>query len=329
MTKMQAGQITGKGRLDFIEIPIPEIEKGEILVRLETGSLCGSDLPYFLFDTSHPLLYGASAPLPPMFSLHELTGFVAQSRSERFKEGDRVLALPTIPHKGLAQYFVSSEDRAVLLPNDPDTHLVLSQPLGTVVHACLKLPELIGQTVVVLGQGPIGQLFNSLLRQMGVARIIAVDLLPERLKVSTVMGATHSVCGNATEVVAAIAAITNGNLVDLAVEAIGKVETLNLASKLVRRNGTVLAFGLPHTYNYDFAFHEFFWNEGRLICSLGPTLDDFRAAVDMISNRVIDVVPLVTHTFPFERAQEGFTLFANRSEGVIKVILTAGSVIGR
>ncbi|HJX91953.1 MAG TPA: hypothetical protein VJ372_15740, partial [Pyrinomonadaceae bacterium] len=95
-----------------------------------------------------------------------------------------------------------------------------------------------------------------------------------------------------------------------------------LAAKLLRRNGTLLAFGLPHKYTYEFAFHEFFWNEGRLICSLGPTVDDFRVAADMISNGVISVAPLITHTFPFSRAQEAFTLFADRADGVIKVVLT-------
>jgi threonine dehydrogenase-like Zn-dependent dehydrogenase len=248
-------------------------------------------------------------------------GFVVQSRSEQFKEGDRVLALPTIPHTGLAEYFVSSDDRAVLLPDGLANHLVLSQPLGTVVHAYRKLPDSL-ETAVVLGQGPIGQLFTALLRNKGVAKLIAVDLLPERLKVSTMMGATHTVCGNATEVAAAIENITDGKLVDLAVEAIGTEETLNLAVKLVKRNGTLLAFGLPQKYNYDFAFHDFFWNEGRLICSLGPTVDDFRVAVDMISNGVISVAPLLTHTFPFSHAQEAFTLFADRTDGVIKVVLT-------
>jgi len=92
--------------------------------------------------------------------------------------------------------------------------------------------------------------------------------------------------------------MTKGKLVDLVVEAIGKEETLNLAAKLLRRNGTLLAFGLPHKYNYNFSIHDFFWNEGRLICSLGPTLDDFRVAVDLISDGVISVAPLVTHTFP-------------------------------
>ena len=60
-----------------------------------------------------------------------------------------------------------------------------------------------------------------------------------------------------------------------------------------------------------------------MICSLGPTVDDFRVAVDLISNGVIDVAPLVTHTFPLSRAQEAFTLFADRADGVIKVVLTA------
>jgi threonine dehydrogenase-like Zn-dependent dehydrogenase len=322
MTKMLAGQIMGPRRLEMIEIPIPEIKSGEILVKLQVGSICGSDLPYFLFNRSHPDLAGASTPLPPTLSLHELVGFVALSRSEQFKEGDRVLALPTIPHTGLAEYFVSSDDRAVLLPDGQANHLVLSQPLGTVVHAYRKLPEAT-ETAVVLGQGPIGQLFTALLRNVGVTQLVAVDLLPERLKVSTSMGATHTVWGNATEVAAAIERITEGKLVDLAVEAIGTEETLNLAAKLVKRNGTLLAFGLPHKYNYDFAFHDFFWNEGRLICSLGPTVDDFRVAVDMISNGVISVAPLLTHTFPFSHAQEAFTLFADRTDGVIKVALTA------
>jgi threonine dehydrogenase-like Zn-dependent dehydrogenase len=323
MTKMLAGQIAGTRHLEMVEIPIPDIEEGQILVKLQVGSICGSDLPYFLFDTDHPALSGMSAPLPPMLSLHELVGAVVLSRSRRFKEGDRVLALPTIPHRGLAEYFVSSDDRAVPLPAGPANRLVVSQPLGTVVHACLKLPEVLGQTAVVLGQGPTGQLFTALLRHMGVSRLIAVDLLPERLNVSTKMGATHTICGSAAAVADAIETITDGKRADLVIEAIGKAETLNLAAKLVRHNGTLLAFGLPHKYNYDFTFHEFFWNEGRLICSLGPTVDDFRVGVDLIANGVIDVEPLVTHTFPFSRAQDAFALFADRADGVIKVVLTA------
>lgn len=323
MTKMIAGQIVGKRRLEMVEIPRPDPADGEILVKLQAGAICGSDLPYFLFETSHPALSGASTPLSPMLSLHELVGFVTQSRNEQFSEGDRVLALPTVPHMGLAEYFVSSADRAVHLPAGSPNRLVLSQPLGTVVHACRKLSEVIGQTAVVLGQGPIGQLFTALLRNLGVARLIAVDLLFERLNVSRMMGATDTICAAGMDVVRAVETITDGNRADLVIEAIGNAETLNLGMKLLRRNGTLLAFGLPHKYNYDFAFHEFFWNEGRLICSLGPSIDDFRVAVDMIASGGIDVGPLLTHNFPLSRAQEAFTLFADRADGVMKVVLHA------
>jgi threonine dehydrogenase-like Zn-dependent dehydrogenase len=322
MTKMVAGQIVGERHLEMIEIPIPEIQAGEFLVKLEVGSICGSDLPFFLFDTLHPLLSGASTPLPPMLSLHELVGSVAQSRTERFREGDRVLALPTVPHRGLGEYFVSSDDRAVPLPAGPANRLVLSQPLGTVIHASLKLPDVTGQTAVVLGQGPTGQLFTAVLRHLGVEKVIAVDLLPERLSVSTRMGATHTVCESGATLAKTVESINAGQRADLVIEAIGKGQTLNLATQLVKRNGTVLAFGLPHKHNYDFAFHDFFWSEGKLICSLGPTVDDFRVAVELIANGVIDVEPLLTHSFPFTRAREAFTLFADRGDGVIKVCLT-------
>ncbi len=321
---MLAGQIRGKRTLDLIEIPIPEIQAGDILVQLQVASICGSDLPYFLFDTSHPALRGVSAPLPPTLSLHELVGIVAKTRSKHFSEGDRVLALPKIQHCGLAEYFVSSEDRAVHLPDGPGERLVVSQPLGTVVHACEKLTDLRDKTVVVMGQGPVGQLLTALLRHKGVARLIAIDLLPERLTISKLMGATETVCANGTKVRETIESITNGELADVVVEAIGNEETLNAAAKLMRRDATLLSFGLPNKFDYQFDFHHFFWNEGRLICSLGPTLDDFRAAVNLISNDVIDVSPLITHKLPFTQVQEAFTLFADRADGVIKVVLVAG-----
>lgn len=322
---MLAGQITSPRRLEMIELPVPEIGEKQILVKVEASSICGSDLPYFLCETSHPSLAGASLPLPPMLSLHELVGRVAQSRARRFKEGDRVLALPVMRHGGLAEFFVSEQDIAVPIPEGAADRLVVSQPLGTVVHACLKLPNLLGQTAVVLGQGPIGLLFTALLRRMGVRQLIAVDLLPQRLNVSTAMGATQIICGGVvTDVAQRVRELTDGKNVDLAVEAVGKVETLNLAARLVKRNGTLLAFGVPHHYNYDFAFHDFFFNEGRLINSLGPNVQhDFPIAVDMIASGAIDVEPLVTHRLPFSRAQEAFTLFADQAQGAVKVVLTA------
>ena len=319
---MLAGQITGPGQLSFIELPVPRILDEQLLVRLEIASLCGSDIPYFLHDTAHPSVAGQALPLRPGLSLHELIGTVYQSKSKRFKEGDRVLALPFNYLQGMSEYFLSADSLAVPLPAGPAEELVLSQPLGTVVHACRKLPNLLGKTAVILGQGPIGQLFSALLRHMGAARVIAVDSLAERLRISSRMGATHVFGEDPAELKAAVRELTNGLGADLVVEAIGKEETLNLASDLIRRHGTVILFGLPNRYTFNVAIHEFFYKEAHLIGCVGPEVQhDFPIAVELIATRVIDVKPLITHKFPFLKAQDAFTLFSRRSDGAMKVIL--------
>ena len=321
---MLAGQITSPGQLNFIELPLPQIPEGQLLVRLETASLCGSDIPYFLHDTSHPSVNGQSLPLRPGLSLHELVGTVYESRSKRFKDGDRVLALPFNYLQGMSEYFLSADSLAIPLPLGPAEQLVLSQPLGTVVHACRKLPNLLGKTAVVLGQGPIGQLFCALLRHMGAARVITVDSLEERLRISSRMGATHMFGENPAELKAAVCDLTNGVGADFVVEAIGKEETLNLAPDLIRRHGTVILFGLPNRYTFNIAIHELFYKEAHLIGCVGPDVqEDFPIAVELIATGAIDVKPLITHKFPFLKAQDAFTLFSRRSDGAMKVILEA------
>lgn len=319
---MLAGQITGPGQLRFIDLPRPQIAEGQLLVKLEIASLCGSDVPYFLHDTAHPSVAGQPLPLRPGLSLHELIGTVYESRVKRFKEGDRVLALPFHYLQGMSEYFLSADSLTVPLPSGPAEQLVVSQPLGTVVHACRKLPNLLGKTAVVLGQGPIGQLFCALLRHMGAVRVITVDSLAERLRISTRMGATHVFGQPAGDLKAAVFDLTNGFGADVVVEAIGKEETLNLAAGLIRRHGSVILFGLPNRYTFNVAIHEFFYKEAHLISCVGPDVQhDFPLAVELIASGVIDVKPLITHKFPFLKAQDAFTLFSKRSDGAMKVIL--------
>jgi L-iditol 2-dehydrogenase len=319
---MLAGQIIAPGQLDFIELPLPQIAEGQLLVKLETASLCGSDIPYFLHDTSHPSVAGQPLPLRPGLSLHELLGTVADCKSKRFKVGDRVLALPCNHLHGMSEYFLSDDNLAVPLPSGPAERLVLSQPLGTVVHACRKLPNVLGKTAVVLGQGPIGQLFCALLRHLGAVRVITVDSLAERLRISSRMGATHVFGEDGGDLKAAVLDLTHGLGADIVVEAIGKEETVNLAAHLIRRHGTVILFGLPARYTFNIAIHEFFYKEAHLIGCVGPDVQhDFALAVELIATGAIDVRPMITHKFPFLKAQDAFTLFSRRRDGAMKVIL--------
>jgi threonine dehydrogenase-like Zn-dependent dehydrogenase len=325
--KIKAGQIVASRRIEMVEIDCPPLAEGQILVKQRVAAICGSDVPYFLDAADSPMVYGRRAPHAPGLSLHECIGIVADSRSSRFREGDLVLALPGAAHSGLAEYFLANAAQAVHVPRDGRgatgdfrEELVLAQPLGTLIHAVTKLGHVINQTAVVVGQGPIGLLWTGLLTRLGVRHLIATDLLPERLEVSRRMGAT-SVCEpDALE--ECVMAATDGALADLVVEAVGEEASFVLCGQALRRNGTLLAFGVPHQSEYRVPFSQLFLKEARIICSIGPDVQtDFPIAVDMIAQRRIDVTPLITHRFPFERAQEAFDMFADRRDGVIKALL--------
>jgi 2-desacetyl-2-hydroxyethyl bacteriochlorophyllide A dehydrogenase len=320
--QVQAGRIVAPGRVEIVSVPAPEPGEGQFRVRPTIGCLCGSDLPYFFADDMNPMLRGRRAPLEPGLSLHELIGVVDASRCVGYREGDRVLALP-YEHRGLTQAFLSEPARAVSLPSEAEgDHLVLSQPLGTIFHAVNKLGRLINLSVVVVGQGPIGLLFTALLTRLGVRRLIALELLPERRAAAQRMGATYVLDPGADDPVERVAALTGGLGADLVVEAVGEPETLAGCIGLLRRGGTILAFGVPHQSRYDLPFGELFFREGQIITSVGPNVAvDFPIAVEMIAQGRLDVTPLITHRFPLSRAQEAFELFAFRRDGAIKVLL--------
>jgi threonine dehydrogenase-like Zn-dependent dehydrogenase len=320
--RMKAGQIVAARRIEIVEVDRPTIGEGQVLVKQRVGCLCGSDVPHFLDDHENPMTFGLRPPLPPGMSLHECIGTVAESRSPRFREGDPVLALPLSTHAGLAEYFVAAADRTIPLPkDDPRDEMVLAQPLGTVVHAVRKLGSLFDQTAVVVGQGPMGLLFTTLLPHLGTRHVIATDLLPERLEVARRVGATAVCEPGAVE--ECLAAITGSPTADLVFEVVGEEQALRRAGDLVRRNGTVLAFGVPHAREYRLPFSDLFLKEARIVCSVGPDVQsDFPLAVEMIASRRVDVSPLVTHRFPLERAQEAFDTFADRKGGVIKALVT-------
>ena len=320
--KIWAGQIVAPRRVEIVPVAVPEPGEGQIRVRPRIGCLCGSDLPYYYADRRNPILDGRELPLAPSLSLHELIGTVDASRCEQFQEGDRVLALPYENH-GLAEAFLSEPKRTVPLPPEATgDHLVLAQPLGTVFHAVNKLGPLINQTVAVVGQGPMGLLFTALLTRLAVRRLIAFDLLPERLEMARRMGATDVLNPAETDVAAAVAELTGGVGADLVVEAVGEPETLIGCIDLIRRGGTILAFGVPHRAQYELPFGKFFRKEGHLVASVGPNVPvDFPIAVDMIAQGRLDVKPLITHRFPFAQAQEAFDMFAERRDGAIKVLL--------
>ncbi len=321
---MKAARLIAPRTWELIEVEKPEATEALMCVRMERVAICGTDKPSFVgISPSYPMDLGRTG--------HEGLGVVEDCLSGEFKKGDRVL-LGGFDRGLFQEYVLANPALCIPLPGTlaPEVEL-MSQLLGTVIHCFYKLGHVINQKVVVLGQGPVGQLFNATLRNLGAKQIIGVDLQEHRLSVSRKMGATHTVDGVACNVVEEVARITGGEMADVVVEAVGKEETFNLCTSLLKRNGTLVYFGVPNKENLDglmrLRFLDMFVKEIRVVTSVGPNpQEDYTIARDWIVQGRLDVRPILTHSLPFEEIQQGFEVAFDRpeEEKAIKVVLEFG-----
>ncbi len=205
---MKAAQLTAPKKWDLVEVEKPQAREGYILVRMEYVGLCGSDRPFFEGVAS-------AYPLDPGDTGHEALGIVESCPSGRFQPGQRVLIWGH--DRGLFQEFVlAQEGLCVGMPAEGEPEIMLmSQLLGTVIHCMLKLGNVIGKKVVVMGQGAVGQLFDATLRNLGAQQIIAIDPQAHRLETARLMGATHTIDANHEDVKSVVAEITDGDLAEI------------------------------------------------------------------------------------------------------------------
>jgi threonine dehydrogenase-like Zn-dependent dehydrogenase len=317
-----AGHITAPNKIELVEIEPPRLEatppagEGQIVFEPQLACLCGSDLPYFDGEQG-------GYPLPVGYSLHEMIGRVVASNGQRYKPGDRVLAVPVKQH-GCFEQFVVSETRAIPLdPRRPPEEALLAQPLGTVIFAIKKLPQVLDMDVAVVGQGPIGQMFCAVLRNLGARQIIAIDKLPSRLAMSERMGATTRVCTQSEDAIEAVRRVTGGNLADIVVEAVGHRDyALNLCIDLCAQAGRILAFGVPPVAVDGLRLDELFYKNITVHTSVGPDFARvFPLAMQWIGERRIDLAPLLTHRYELGEIQTAFETFRDRKDGAQKVLL--------
>lgn len=317
---MLAGQIVSPGQIRLIEVPEPQFTRpaGEIIFQPEQTCLCGSDLPYFddAFD-GDPATY----PRAVGHSLHEMVGTVTATNGTLYKVGDRVLTVP-VNQVGLFERYAVDERRAIPLDTRvPAEQALMAQPLGTVIFALKKLPRIMDLDIVIVGQGPIGHLFNMSLRNLGAREIIVIDKIASRLKLSRQHGATQVICSAETDPIEAVQTITRGKGPDIVIEAVGhKDQTLNLCIDLSRLGGQILYFGVPPLKIHDINWYELFKKNLTIYSSVNPDFErDFPLAMRWIGEGRINVSSLITHRFKLAEIQKAFEVFRDRHEGALKV----------
>jgi L-iditol 2-dehydrogenase len=266
LTEMNAAVLYGKEDVRIERVPIPAAGKGEIVIRVHAALTCGTDLKVFRRG------YHARMIAPPALFGHEMAGVVHEAGEgvRTFKPGMRVVALNSAPcgvcfwcvrrqenlcedllfnNGAYAEYIriparIVSKNTLIVPESMPLEHAALTEPLACVVRGLEETGARRGDSVVVIGAGPIGLMFMHVAQLSGM-RVIAVVKRDDQILSATTFGAAHIVQAPAVDdVVAAVRALTpDSRGVDVAIEAVAVPLTWQWAVDMVRRGGTVNFFG--------------------------------------------------------------------------------------
>jgi L-iditol 2-dehydrogenase len=322
---MNALQLVRPRSFSAVRVPVPSLASSDpdrMLVRTAAVTMCGSDVAFFAGNKRL-----RSYPLPAGAPIHECMGQVVESGSDRFRKGDWVVAIPE-GDQGLAEFFVSQAAKAVPLPPelaDCDT-CCLIQPLSTVINAVDRLGEVEGRSVAVVGLGSMGLLLCWLLQKRGAGPILGIDPGADRCRAAERLGATRTWPLRSVELIhASRQGLDMWEAPEICIEAVGhQMDTLNDCLELVRKRGTVVAFGVPDHPVYAIEYETFFRKNAHLVAVVTPEWSEYLAkARDLLLSHRSELEALITHRFPIGDAQQAFSLYERHADGVLKVILDA------
>ncbi len=347
---MRAAVYRGQGLLQVEDIPVPEIGPGEMLLKVEACGVCGTDIK----KIEKGLL-----PPPRVFG-HETAGIVAKTGAgvTRFREGQRVALHHHIPcgscyYCGLRAYaqcetykkngttagfepagggmaeYVRVLDWIVERGAIPVPDGVAAEEAAFVepVNTCLKAVKNAGigkgQTVLVVGQGPIGLLLTQLARWFG-ADVIATDTLQDRLERSRALGA-HVAFDARGDVAKEVRGLTDGRGADIALLAALGQRAFDQAVAATRPAARIVVFAATSPGETVVAdLGALCSAEKQILTSYSASVDVQDLAAQLVFSREIRVRELVTHRFPLDDAVKAVATAAQPGPGVLKVVVTMG-----
>jgi threonine dehydrogenase-like Zn-dependent dehydrogenase len=321
--EMKTLQIVRPGAFEPVRIPRPRItgdDRDSIVVRSEWGALCGSDIPFFTGNKRH-----REYPLLPGAPIHECVGEVVESASEQFRPGDKVLSIPE-ENRGLAEYFTARASKSVALPADLKDlgAACLIQPLSTVMSAVDRLGDLKGKQVCVVGLGPMGLMICWYAFESGAESVIGVDPVRSRCLLAEKLGAAKTLCSRSIEVVHLSRARPGAwEFPDICIEAVGhQTGTINDCLELVRKYGTVVAFGVPDQTVYALEYETFFRKNALLMATVTPDWAAYlRRARDLYLDHQEVFLQLASPRMNVGQAAEAYRMYERHEEGALKIVL--------
>jgi L-iditol 2-dehydrogenase len=385
---MQAAVYRGVNDVRLETVPVPQIDAGELLVRVHTCGICGTDLKKIATGShSAPRIFG-----------HETAGVVAAVGRGvgEFKPGDRVVVFHHVPcgecfycrHKtfaqcetykkvgctagfepsggGFAEYvrvmdWIVRQGTVRIPPDVSFEQACFLEPVNTCMKGIERMGLKAGETVAVIGQGPIGIILSVLAkramevgdggdfygylgarsnsRSSGTARpslgvpgadqngslVVTSDLYPERLTISTSYGLGNSIDASRTDVVKAVRERTEGRGADAAILAVGGNSLIRTAIDAVRPGGRVLLFAQTVHGDATFDPGAVCVDEKTLLGSYSASVELQEDSVRFVMDREMDLERLITHRFSLSRSVEALNLAAHPQPDSMKIVIQPGS----
>jgi len=349
---MKAAVYRGVNEVRLEEVPVPEVGAGEILVRVHTCGICGTDLKKIATGShSAPRIFG-----------HETSGVVARVGRgvSKFGTGDRVVVFHHIPcgqcfyclHKtfaqcetykkvgctagfepsggGFAEYVRVMdwivEKGMVRIPDGISfEQACFVEPVNTCIKGIQTLRLLADETVLVIGQGPIGLILAKLAQRSG-ARVITSDLYPARLTMSNSFGLNLTIDATRADAVKTVREMTDGRGADATILAVGGNGLIRSAMDATRPGGRVLLFAQTVRGEATIDPAAVCVDEKTLLGSYSASIELQEEAVRFVMNREMDLERLISHHFPLESGLEALNLAARPQPASMKIVIQPGSV---
>jgi len=327
---MKSIVITKPGQISMVEKGIPNPRANEVLIQVMASGICGTDLHIYKGE------YLGNYPVIPG---HEFSGVVVEigSQVERFKVGDRVAVEPniscdncvnclnnrqnfclnwqaigvTLP--GGMQEYVAVPEKAVFSVGDlPFDQGAFVEPLSCVVHGIERAKIKLGDSVAILGAGPIGDLILEMARLQGASHVTMLENNPGRAELARRLGSDR-VVDQLDDLIP--------EKYDVVIDATGVIAVMNRTIDLVRRGGTVLLFGVPPAgKKLELDAFEIFQKGLTLLSSYTSIRNSFQA-INLLQTGQINVEPLISHHLLLNELPDAFKMIESRDEAVRKVII--------
>lgn len=343
---MKALLLSRYKHLEMVDLPEPVPGPGEVLVRVAACGICGSDVHGYDGSTGRripPIVMGHEAAGTVCAWGEGVTGFANDDRvtfdstvycgsctaclrgQVNLCEHRQVLGVSCTDYRrpgAFAEYVAVPSHTVHRLPDNLSfEEAAMLEPLSVALHAVSLAPVRAGDTALVVGAGMIGLLLAQVLSTAGCSRIFVADLDQSRLDLARTVGATDVIAAG-TDPAEAVLQHTRGTGVDVAMEAVGRTETVQASIDSVRKGGTVVLVGnvAPEV---ALPLQKVVTRQIRLQGSCASA-GEYPRAIELLASGALQVRPLITAVAPLDHGPHWFARLYAREPHLMKVILTPG-----